>query len=93
MGFCFDLEAFFNVDKAGDDPAPTSVKGANVYVKLFLPASTDSTDFSGLDNGETFEIFLFFIALAYVRLTASLFLSTSLLVLLPPVPLLVLACF
>ena len=93
FGFCFDLEAFFYVDKTGDNPTPTGVKVANVDVKLFLSALTDSTDFSGLGDGDTFEIFIFFVALVYVWLTVSLFLSTSLLVLLPPALLLVLSCF
>ena len=83
VGFCFDSETFFDVDKTGDDPTPTGVKVAHVDVKLFLLASTDRTDFSGLGDSETFEIFLFFVALVYVRLTVSLFVSTSLLVLLP----------
>ena len=93
VGFCFDSEAFFYVDNAGDDPTPTGVKVANVGIKLFLSATTDTTDFSGLGDGETFEIFFFCVALVYVRLTVSLFLSTSLLVLLPLALLLVLSCF
>ena len=93
VGFCFDLEPVFDVDKAVVDPTPTGIKVANVDVKLLLLALTDSTDFSRLGDGETFEIFLFYVALIYLRLTVSLFLSTSLLVLLPVALLLVLSCF
>ena len=93
VDFCFDFEASLDVDKVGDDPIPTGVKGANVDFKLFLTASTDSTDFSGLSDGKTFNIFLFFVALVHARLTVSLFLSTSILVLLPLALLLVLSCF
>ena len=57
---------FFIFDKAGDDPTPTGIKVANVDVKLFLSALTDSTDFSGLGDGDTFEIFIFFVALVCV---------------------------
>ena len=89
----FWFRGFFYVDKTGDNPTPTGIKVANVDVKLFLSALTDSTDFSGLGDGDTFEIFIFFVALVYVWLTVSLFLSTSLLVLLPPALLLVLSCF
>ena len=93
IGFCFDLEALFDVDKEGDDPNPTGVEVANIDVKLFLLASTDTPDFSEYGYGETFEIFLSFLALVYVRLTVSLFLSTSLLVLRPLALLLALSCF
>ena len=93
IGFCFDLEALFDVDKEGDDPNPTGVEVANIDVKLLLLASTDTPDFSECGYGETFEIFLSFLALVYVRLTVSLFLSTSLLVLLPLVLLITLSCF
>ena len=93
IGFCFDLEALFDVDKLGDDPTPTGVEVANVDVKLFLLASTDSPNFSEYGYGETFEIFLSFLALVYVRLTVLLFLSTSLLVLRPLALLLALSCF
>ena len=73
----FWFRGFFWCDEAGDDPTPTGTKVAHVDIKLFLSASTASTNFSGWDDGETFEIFLLFVALVYKIDCITIFVNVS----------------